>query len=221
MVFFALATASLFLASCGKSNAEANQNSDGGFFNEQSQGTWKSNPTGSNVYTVTISGSRMTFQRETYFTPECTDKRRTFQHAGNVSIADDYKSGVLNAFIFQPDDAVTLTENNMDDVITLNNYLVQISNETLQQLAVGMPQSQRDQVTRDNQKLSVAKQITQWNVNEPKSLSRLQLEKLETYGLDVQPVAEQNSKVSVHFELDGSTLQLHDLGDFSVVYTKQ
>jgi hypothetical protein len=109
----------------------------------------------------------------------------------------------------------------MDDVITLNNYLVQISNETLQQLAVGMPQSQRDQVTRDNQKLSVAKQITQWNVNEPKSLSRLQLEKLETYGLDVQPVAEQNSKVSVHFELDGSTLQLHDLGDFSVVYTKQ
>ncbi len=198
----------LAVVGCGRGEPLRTQESQRLAFEPELHGSWTSACANKTVDSVTFVNGTLTFQSSTFADPECETRLRTVAHAGTYSLAVNYKTGVENSIIFQAGPDVSVTLHTDDDVDAQTTVLNRINNnEKEADIPPGLGLVQRKAIVRENMRIRAAKALTVWKKDEPKSLNRLQFEKLKS-SLGVEATAEQGSRKVYRYEVDNGYLQL-------------
>ena len=198
------------MSACGRNDILNTQEGARDDMKEELLGTWTTPAEASRVRKVTVDKDKITFEVTYYREVECKNAYRTVTHSGVYKLAHNYKSGIENSIIFTPDNDVVVTLHEDADVKAQNGRLVDIRNSKQAPISETDSDLTVKQTMRNNEKLVEGQKILNWLKGEPKSLNRMQLEKLNEAGLSAAGVAEQGARVSIRYELDNSFLQLGD-----------
>lgn len=209
----------LITTSCGDSGTLSLQEAQRDVILPELVGIWTSLCEKNRLVQLTFDEVRLVVDWTDYYDPECTDPKRTTQHAGSFDLAHTFKEGKLNSIVFTADSALTLKLHTDFDVTTQNNAIANVQNEEEQKILPTMTPEQIAIATRENMRIRETKKLEYWKRDEPKTLSRLQIEKLNEYGLKAFGVIDYGSRVGFRYELDNGLLQIA-LGG-SGVFAKQ
>ena len=188
--------------------------------NPELQGVWHSNCEGKMIADVTVAGTDLTFKRTDYFDSDCEYPVRSISHAGKYDLAHNFKDGVNNSIIYMPGDTVSVSLETDGEVDAMNSALGKIQDEKSKDVVGATGDQQRREIDHANKVLRAGKQLEAWKRSEPKSVNKLQLEKLAAYGFTGAPAAAQGSRVGIRYEVDNNYLQIAGPAGFNRVYHK-
>jgi hypothetical protein len=175
-------------------------------------GSWASRCASNRIVHLTFEGNRLTIQRDEYLDRDCTDLSRTTVQGATFTPTNTFKEGVLNWLTIDPDAQVTITLHKPNDVQLQNNVVIAVRNENESPINLTAGDADQDTQRRNNAKIRASKSLTDWNKDEPKTLSRLQAEKLDDRGLQSQPPFGFGLLVLYRYVIDGGILFFPDGG---------
>lgn len=219
-----LVSALMLVAACGgDSNTLSKQNDQRSAVSAALQGTWVSNCESSMITTLKYTDTTLDTERVYFFDKECQERAMTVRHQGALTLANNYKEGQNNSIIFVPANEVRATFHTLYQVDTTNNVLISFRKDAKEStIDPKATPAERSRIVRENAKIKALLTLVDFKLDEEKTLTSLQLEKLQNLGVsEVQEVAEFGSRNALRYEFDNNNLQVGGLSKSSMVFVRK